>query len=83
LSACTGGPGDEEDLVAALTRDDTFSDGEARCIANAVFEEYGDDEDALGRISGAASYEDLTSSDGVEGFAETFEQFVRTCTNTG
>jgi hypothetical protein len=83
LSACSGGPGSEEDLVTALTRNDTFSEAEAECIANAVFEEYGDNEDALGLISGASSYDDLTGSEGVEGFGEAFDRIVETCTNTG
>lgn len=82
VSACTGGPGDRDDLVAALTRDDTFAVAEAECIADAVFAEYGADEDALGRISGAVSYDELTGTEGVAGFDEFFSNTVSACSNT-
>ena len=82
VAACTGGPGDREDLVSALTRDDTFSTPEAECIADAVFAEYGQDEDALGRISGASTFEELNGPDGVPGFAEFFDNTVAACSNT-
>lgn len=82
LVACTGGPGSEEDLVNALTRDRTFTRGEATCIAENVFAEYGDDEEALGKISGADDYEDLSGTEGVPGFAEFFENVVAGCTGT-
>ncbi len=82
LSACTGGPGNQQDLVDALTRDDTFSQGEAECIAKNVFDLYGEDEEALGRISGAATYEELNGTDGVSGFDEAFTNIVDGCANT-
>lgn len=82
LTACTGGPGDRDDLVAALTRDDTFTTAEATCIADAVFAEYGMDDDALGKISGVGSYEELTGTDGVEGFDDFFSNTVSACANT-
>jgi hypothetical protein len=82
LSACSSGPGSEEDLVAALMRDDTFTQGEAECIAENVFLEYGEDEDALAKISGAASYEDLTGTEGVPGFDEAFSNILAGCANT-
>ena len=82
LGACTGGgPGSEEDLVTALTRDDTFTTPQAECIANAVFNEYGDDETALGRISAAADFESLSGEDGVEGFAAFYDRALDTCVN--
>ncbi|MEM7337771.1 MAG: hypothetical protein AAF467_03925 [Actinomycetota bacterium] len=80
-AACTGGPGSRDDLVAALTRDETFTTEEAQCIANAVFDRYSDDEDVLGQISGAVSYEELTGTSGVEGFEEFFENTVTACAN--
>lgn len=80
-SACTGGPGSREDLIAALTRDETFTTEEAQCIANAVFDRYAEDEDALGQISGALSYEELTGPSGVEGFEDFFQNTVTACAN--
>ncbi|MEL7157524.1 MAG: hypothetical protein AAFN30_13095 [Actinomycetota bacterium] len=80
-SACSSGPGSREDLVTALTRDDTFSSAEASCIADAVFAEYGDDEDALTIISRAGSYEEITGTDGVEGFDQFFSNAIAACTN--
>jgi len=82
LSACSDGPGDEGDLVIALTRDDTFTTAQAECIASAVFAEYGEDEEALGKISGAANYEELTGTEGVAGFDQFFTRAVSACTNT-
>ena len=79
LSAC-GGPGNEEDLVAALTRDDTFTVDQAQCIAELIFIEYGEDEEALGKISGVANYDELTGTDGVDGFDEFFSNTVKGCT---
>ena len=82
LSACTDGPGDEGDLVNALTNNDAFTTAEAECIAAAVFDEYSEDEDAISRISGAASYEDLNAADGVPGFDQFFRRAVAACTNS-
>ncbi|MGF1595857.1 MAG: hypothetical protein ACFCVK_02850 [Acidimicrobiales bacterium] len=82
-TGCTGGgPGNQDDLVTALLLDDAFTEAEAECIAAAVFDEYGEDEGALGRISGAGSYKDLSGTDGVEGFDDFFTGAVRACTNT-
>jgi len=83
LTACTGGPGSEEDLVTALTRGDGFTQQEAECIAAAVFIEWAEDEDALGLISGAADYDELVGPNGVEGFGESFERAVTQCANAG
>ncbi len=82
-TGCTGGPGDRADFVEVLTRDDNFAVGEAECIADAVFDRYGEDGNALGKISGAESYEYLTGPDGVEGFDEFFESTVNDCTAIG
>ena len=83
LPACSqdSGPGSEQDLVDALTRDDTFTQAEAECIANAVFTEYGTDEEALQRITRTDDYETLTG-DGegsVEGFGEVFDNAISAC----
>ena len=82
-TGCTGGPGDREDFVDVLTRDDNFALNEAECIADAVFDRYGEDGDALQKISGAESYEFLTGADGVEGFDAFFESTVTDCTAIG
>ncbi len=83
LTACTDGPGNEQDLVIALTHNDAFTTDQAECIAASVFGEYGDDEEAISRISGAPSYEDLTdATTGIPGFDEFFRRAVSTCTNT-
>ena len=82
LAACGGGPGNRDDLVTALTRDDTFSTPEAECIADAVFAQYGEDQEALGRISGARTFDELNGPEGVPGFDEFFENTVSACTNT-
>ena len=82
LSACTDGPGDENDLVNALTNGDAFTTAEAECIAAAVFDEYGENEDAIGLISGTSNYEELSSTDGVPGFDDFFRLAVSACTNS-
>jgi len=82
-SACSEGPGTEEDLISSLTRDDVFSEGEAGCIADIVFDEWGNDDDALAQISSAASYEDLIGPDGIDGFGDIFATAVKTCANLG
>jgi len=82
VAACSGGPGNEEDLVTALTQNDAFNTAEAECIAAAVFEEYGDDEDTLTKISGAVDYEDLSGTEGVDGFDKFFTRAVGVCTNS-
>lgn len=78
-SACTSGPGSEQDLVDALTRDDGFDQAQAECIANAVFNEYGENEDALKAISSAPDMASLDTPDGVPGFGAFFDQTVQTC----
>ncbi|MDH3299681.1 MAG: hypothetical protein OES24_04160 [Acidimicrobiia bacterium] len=82
-TGCTGGPGDRDDLVDVLTRDDNFAVNEAECIADAVFERYGEDGNALQKISAAESYDYLLGPDGVEGFDEFFETTVTDCTAIG
>jgi len=83
LVACgDGGPGSQEDLVNALTRDGGFEQAQAECIAAAVFNEYGADEDTLKRISGTGDYAALTGEGGIEGFGEFFDNAVDVCTGT-
>ena len=43
VTGCTGGPGDQDDFVDVLTLNDNFTEAEATCIAEAVFDEYGED----------------------------------------
>ena len=82
LGACSDGPGNEGDLVIALTHNDAFTTAEAECIAGAVFDEYGEDEEALALISGAQDYEALNGADGVPGFDDFFRRAVSACTNS-
>lgn len=82
-TGCTGGPGDRDDFVDVLTRDDNFAVNEAECIADAVFDRYGEDGDAMQKISAAESYEFLTGEGGVEGFDEFYEATVADCTTIG
>ncbi len=80
LAGCTSGPGSQAEFVDVLTRDDAFTQPQAECLADAVFDEYGNDDDALGKISGATSYEFLTGEDGVDGFDEFLSAQVAECT---
>lgn len=82
-TGCTGGPGDRDDFVDVLTRDDNFAANEAECIADAVFDRYGEDGSALQKISAAESWEYLIGPDGVEGFGDFFESTVTDCTAIG
>jgi len=82
-TGCTGGPGNRGDFVDVLTRDDNFAANEAECITDAVFDRYGEDGDALQKISAAESYDYLTGEDGVDGFDEFFQSTVADCTAIG
>lgn len=82
-AGCTGGPGNRDDFVEVLIRDDAFTANEAGCIADAVFDRYGEDGDALQKISAAESYDYLTGEDGVEGFDGFFDSTVADCTAIG
>ncbi len=81
LTSCTGGgPGDEQDLSEALSRDDVFTVAEADCIAEKVFSEYGDNESALESISNADNISELESGENaVDGFTENFAEFQQDC----
>ncbi len=83
LAACGGGgPGDEADLVNSLTREGGFEQAQAECIAAAVFQKYGADEDALKKISNTGDYAALTGDGGIAGFGEFFDNTVDACTGT-
>ena len=83
VTGCTSGPGSQEDFIDVLTRDDAMSVEEATCISEAVFAEYADDEDALGKISAAPDFAYLESEEGVEGFSDFFDRTVQGCSTVG
>ncbi|MEM7321666.1 MAG: hypothetical protein AAF531_01150 [Actinomycetota bacterium] len=82
-AACGGGPGSREDLIDVLTLDEAFSVEEATCMADAVFDRYGDDDDALGKISAADSFDFFDGENGIPGFSEFFNQTVQSCATVG
>ncbi len=82
-TACGGGPGSRDDFIDVLTRDDNLTTEEATCITDAVFDRYEDDEDALGAISAAPSFDFLDGEDGVPGFTEFYEETVAGCVQVG
>ena len=83
LTACSGGPGTEAEFVEVLSRNGNLTDAEASCIADAVFDEYGADEDALGKISAAPDIEFLDGEDGVPGFTDFYRATVGSCAQAG
>ena len=82
LAGCSEGPGSREELIEVLADDDAFSQVEAECVADAIFDEYGADDEALSRIS-AQSFEQLQGEDGVPGFDEFLVGAVNACTTVG
>jgi hypothetical protein len=82
-TACGGGPGSQEDFTAVLQRDGALTESEATCISDRVFERYGDDEDALGKLSAAPSMEFLDGPDGIAGFTDFFDSTVESCLEVG
>ena len=83
VSACGGGPGDVDDLADALSRGEAFSADEARCIAEGVFDRYGEDEEAISLISAANDFEALNSeTGGVGGFEDFFDDTADACSNS-
>lgn len=82
-AGCGGGPGTREELIDVVSQDGAFSVEQATCIADAVFERYGDDDDALGKISAADSFEFFDGEDGVPGFSSFFDQTVQSCAPVG
>ncbi len=82
-TACGGGPGTQEEFNDILTRSGTISAAEADCISTAVFDEYGADEDALGKLSAAPDIEFLSGEEGIDGFGEFFDGTVAGCLEVG
>ncbi|MEM7272451.1 MAG: hypothetical protein AAF547_05165 [Actinomycetota bacterium] len=80
---CSSGPGTKAEMIDVLSRDGAFTEGQATCIADAVFDRYGDDEEALGKISAADSFELFDTADGIPGFSEFFTDTVQGCAPTG
>ncbi len=82
-TACGGGPGSQEEFNAVLTRGGNLTDDEAQCISDQVFDRYGDDEDALGKLSAAPDIEFLEGAEGIPGFTEFFDSAVGSCLQVG
>lgn len=82
-AGCGDGPGSREDLIAIIEQDGAFTTAEATCMADAVFERYGEDDDALGKISAADDFAFFDTEDGIPGFAEFFDTTVQTCAAVG
>jgi len=82
-AACGSGPGSREELIDVILLDGAFTTEEATCIADAVFERYGEDDDALGKISAADSFDYFDSEDGIPGFTEFFDDTVQGCAAVG
>lgn len=84
LTACTaGGPGTQEELQQILAEDGNLDETQASCVASAVFEEYGEDNDALSKISAADSLSDLEGENGVAGFNDFYSATLNGCTTVG
>lgn len=81
-TACSTGPGSQEELTQILT-DTGMTEDQATCIADAVFVEYAADEEALSAISAAPNLEFLDGEEGVEGFSEFFDRTVADCAASG
>jgi hypothetical protein len=78
-SACGASPGTEEEFAELLMREGTISQSQAECIADAVFQEYGDDDAVLTRLS-FDDFETLTSGeDPIEGFEAFYDEAVQSC----
>ena len=83
-AACGGGTGTRADLISVLARDGAFTEGQATCVADEVFAEYGDNDDVLGTLSAAESFDVIESpEDGVPGFGEFFTAAVQGCVTAG
>jgi hypothetical protein len=82
-TSCSSGPGSKQDFIEVLSRGDAMTTEEATCIADAVFDRYGDDSDALGKLSAAPDFEFLSSAEGIDGFAEFYDRAVQSCVQVG
>lgn len=83
LTSCSrDGPGNQQDLANALSQDDVFTTEQAECIAEKVFAEYGDDKDAVEKISAADDIADIeTGENKVDGFNTKYASFLKDCTS--
>jgi hypothetical protein len=87
-SCSGGGTGTQEDLTSMLQRD---SDGteiltteQAECLSQAIWDEYGEDDRALDKLSAASSIEEIEDPEnGVPGFTEFLTGAVATCVPAG
>ena len=82
-AGCSSGPGSQEELVAVLMDSGSLAEPEATCIAESVFDEYEEDNDALSAISSAPDLAFLESDEGVDGFSEFFAEAVQRCAAVG
>lgn len=82
-AGCSTGPGSQEEFEQILLEGGSLSESEASCIAQGVFDEYEEDEEALGKISAAPDFAYLSTEEGVDGFEAFFDQTVAGCTTEG
>ena len=83
-TACGSDPGTREDFIDVMTQDGVFTVEQATCMADAVFDRYGEDDDALGKISAADSFEFFDEEEnGIPGFSEFFDETVQSCAPVG
>lgn len=82
-TACGGGPGSQEEFEAILTRGGNLTDEEAQCISAEVFAQYGEDAEALGKLSAAPDIEFLEGAEGIPGFSDFFDSAVGSCLQVG
>ena len=83
VTACGGGPGSQEEFEAILTRGGNLTDEEAQCISAEVFAQYGEDAEALGKLSAAPDIEFLEGAEGIPGFSDFFDSAVGSCLQVG
>lgn len=82
-TSCSSGPGSKQDFIDVLSRDEMMTTEEATCIADQVFDRYGDDEDALGKLSAAPDFDFLNGAEGIDGFSDFYDQAVLSCVQVG
>lgn len=87
-SCSGGGTGTQEDLTSMLQRNsdgtEILTDAQAECLSQAIWDEYGTDDRALGKLSAASSMEDIEDPEnGVPGFTDFLAGAVATCVPAG
>ena len=75
LSGCSEPKANKADLIAAL-QDDGLTEEEAKCIADALYDEFEGNDDALKSITDSDTAEDLSPA-----VRETVEQVIEDCTS--